>query len=84
MGVTPDPGVGMTDSEGCVGLACLQGSCQLLIQAKQVALAVGARAYEPRHGPLGMPLQKARAKTMPLDRIGEKLMATTSLPLSFS
>ena len=56
MGVPPNPGVSMTDAEGGIGLPRFKSGCQLLVQAKQVALAVGARPNEPRHGPLCMSL----------------------------
>ena len=51
------PGVRVTDPEGAVILASLTGRHQLLIQAKEVPLAVGGGANEARHSTLSMTLQ---------------------------
>ena len=56
VGVTPHPGVSMTNPEGAVWLPSFQCSCQLLIQTKQVALTVRAGSNEPWHCTLCMTL----------------------------
>ena len=61
MGIPIDPGVGVADPEGAVILASLTGRHQLLVQAKQVPLAVGGGANESRHRTLSVTLHNRLA-----------------------
>ena len=56
MGVPIHPGVSVADPEGVIVLPSLKGCHQLLVQTKQVALAVGAGSNETRHCSLSVTL----------------------------